>query len=436
MTQQPNETPHDRTGTADPGDGDRHGAFAGRGGATIDTLAGRPSPVGTGISTAVAARVTGRWTGAQFEALLEHAEDCAVFVLDEHGRVQTWNDRAEALTGYASEEAIGSHVSFLYPEAVAESDGPERDLRIAAEEGGLESDGWRVRADGSAFRAETAIRPLREGGEQTGFVNVTRDVTDKRHERPPEDRCERLEDLITAAAHDLRGPLSVAAGKAELAAETGDRSHVDAITRALDRAEELLDSLAALAETGERVREADPVELREVATSAWEVTETDGATLSVTGGTTFPADRCRTQQLLENLFNNAVEHGVRRASARDARGDAVEHGSTSNRAPPGDAVEHGSTEGDGPGETDDETEVDVRVGPLPDRSGFYVEDDGPGIPAEEREQVFESGYSTSEDGTGFGLAIVRTIAEAHAWSVDVVEGKEGGARFEVRTNPD
>jgi PAS domain S-box-containing protein len=404
MTQQPNETPHDWTGTADPGDGDRHGAFAGRDGATTDISAGRPSPVGTGISTAVAARVTGRWTGAQFEALLEHVEDCAVFVLDEDGRVQTWNDRAEAVTGYTSEEAIGSHVSLLYPEAVAESDGPERDLRIAAEEGGLESEGWRVRADGSAFRAETTIRPLRENGERTGFVNVTRDVTDERHERPRCDRCERLEDLITAAAHDLRGPLTVAAGEARLAAETGDRSNVDAVTRALDRAEELVDSLATLAEKGERVREADPVDLREVATAAWKVTETDRATLSIAGEAAFPADRCRTQQLLENLFNNAVEHGV--------------------------------PEGDGSDDGDDETAVNVRVGSLPDRSGFYVEDDGPGIPARDREQVFESGYSTAEDGTGFGLAIVRTIAEAHDWSVDVVEGEAGGARFEVRTDAD
>ncbi|OYR57107.1 hypothetical protein DJ71_26370, partial [Halorubrum sp. E3] len=68
------------------------------------------------------------------------------------------------------------------------------------------------------------------------------------------------------------------------------------------------------------------------------------------------------------------------------------------------------------------------VGDLPD--GFYVEDDGPGIPEAERDDVFESGHTTAEDGTGFGLAIVREIVEAHGWSVAVAEGAAGGARFE------
>lgn len=62
--------------------------------------------------------------------------------------------------------------------------------------------------------------------------------------------------------------------------------------------------------------------------------------------------------------------------------------------------------------------------------GFYVEDSGPGIPPDEREQVFEFGFSQSDDGTGHGLSIVEQIAEAHGWSVRVVEGPSGGARFE------
>jgi signal transduction histidine kinase len=84
--------------------------------------------------------------------------------------------------------------------------------------------------------------------------------------------------------------------------------------------------------------------------------------------------------------------------------------------------------------------VTVRVGPIEttqastDRvDGFYVADDGPGIPEDERESVFEGGYSTSDDGTGLGLAIVRSIAEAHDWTVTVTESEAGGARFEIRT---
>jgi signal transduction histidine kinase len=74
--------------------------------------------------------------------------------------------------------------------------------------------------------------------------------------------------------------------------------------------------------------------------------------------------------------------------------------------------------------------VTVTVGGLPD--GFFVADDGPGIPPEDRERVFETGYSTSAEGTGFGLRIVREVAQAHGWDVSVTESDGGGARFEIR----
>lgn len=73
--------------------------------------------------------------------------------------------------------------------------------------------------------------------------------------------------------------------------------------------------------------------------------------------------------------------------------------------------------------------VTVTVGEFDD--GFRVEDDGPGIPEAKREAVSEAGYTTAEEGTGFGLSIVKQVAEAHDWTVRVTEGAAGGARFEV-----
>jgi len=70
------------------------------------------------------------------------------------------------------------------------------------------------------------------------------------------------------------------------------------------------------------------------------------------------------------------------------------------------------------------------VGDLDDGAGFYVEDDGPGIQAADREQVFESGYSGRPDGTGLGLAIVREIASAHGWTARITDAAGGGTRFE------
>ncbi|WP_254274240.1 sensor histidine kinase [Haloarcula marina] len=74
--------------------------------------------------------------------------------------------------------------------------------------------------------------------------------------------------------------------------------------------------------------------------------------------------------------------------------------------------------------------VTVRVGPLPDGDGFYVEDDGPGFPAIDDGNVFDTADTTSDDGTGFGLSIVREIATAHGWEVTATGGSDGGARLE------
>ncbi len=73
----------------------------------------------------------------------------------------------------------------------------------------------------------------------------------------------------------------------------------------------------------------------------------------------------------------------------------------------------------------------VRVGTLADGRGFYVADDGPGIPEDERDEVFERGYTTSDDGTGFGLAIVSEIVDAHGGRITVAESEDGGVRFDV-----
>jgi signal transduction histidine kinase len=115
-----------------------------------------------------------------------------------------------------------------------------------------------------------------------------------------------------------------------------------------------------------------------------------------------------------------VEHGSTGPDSQ-ARRDSEGQRPSGSRPGADDAVEHAGQA------------VTVTVGDL--ENGFYIEDDGPGIPKAEREAVFDPGHSTSEEGTGFGLAIVREIANAHGWSVRVTGGAAGGARFEL-TGPD
>jgi signal transduction histidine kinase len=166
---------------------------------------------------------------------------------------------------------------------------------------------------------------------------------------------------------------------------------------------------------------------------------------------TFDADADRLRSLFENLFRNAVEHGS--TSSRTESDDAVEHTSTSPRSQaPDDAVEHTSTSprSQAPDDAVEHTstsprsqapddaiehgdgEATVTVGALADGDGFFVADDGPGIPEADRESVFESGFTTAAEGTGFGLAIVKEVVDAHGWTIGVTESESGGARFEVR----
>jgi signal transduction histidine kinase len=253
--------------------------------------------------------------------------------------------------------------------------------------------------DGTPCVYEVSVTPVERAGSQVGNVVVVRDVTE-RHNRE-----QRLEEFASVVSHDLRNPLNVARGHLELGRETGDDHHFAAAEDAMDRMERIIDDLLTLAREGESEFDAEPVSLGETAHTAWAAVDSmdADATLDVDSDRELVADETGLLRLFENLFRNAVEHA---ATGPDSQ------------------AEHGS-EG-----------VTVSVGALGeagDSRGFYVADDGPGIPEDEREQVFESGYTTSDEGTGFGLAIVQEVADAHGWRVEVCESESGGARFEFAT---
>jgi signal transduction histidine kinase len=213
---------------------------------------------------------------------------------------------------------------------------------------------------------------------------------------------ERLEEFASIIAHDLRNPLNVATGRIQSVRQQCEDEQLDSAATALDRMGQIVEETLKLARSGQVVDETEPVHLRELAEDCWETVDTDSATLSVEDSGVFSADRDRCRHLVENLFRNAVEHGSTSSRSSSTRGNAVEHGGS---------------------------DVTIRVGTLAD--GFYVEDDGPGIPEADRERVLDAGFSTTEGGTGFGLAIVTQIAEAHGWHVSVAESADGGARFEI-----
>ncbi|WP_335999556.1 histidine kinase N-terminal 7TM domain-containing protein [Halorientalis halophila] len=339
--------------------------------------------------------------------------DTGYLVLDRGDVVVDVNDRAAALLGIPGERLLGYDREFLeatFPEIEAAFDDETGFDTITRERDG-ERRYYNVEA--SKLGAEGAdVSPAQESSSVVLFQDVTEQIEAQRQLREQRDRLEeqneRLEEFASFLSHDLRNPLSVANGRLELAREEHDSVHMEQIAEAHERMDELIEDALALARQGQTVLDREPVSLRTACESAWNNVDTGDATLSVTTDCTVSADASQLTQLLENLFRNAIEHG-----GPDVTVTVGDVGASAEA----DAAASARTDGAA--------------------RGFFVADDGPGIPEAERDRVFEKGFSTDDDGTGFGLAIVATAAETHGWSVRVTESEAGGARFEILDrNPD
>ncbi|ELZ97866.1 sensor histidine kinase [Haloferax sulfurifontis] len=242
-------------------------------------------------------------------------------------------------------------------------------------------------------------------------------------------RNERLDQFASVVTHDLRNPLNVAQMRLELAREGHGTDHLSTVAEAHDRMEALIQDVLQLARVGESVGDVEPVSLATVAADAVTNTSLGASGLTVEADARLLADRGRLTAVFENLFRNSVEHGS--TNRRDSSDETAERGARSDQSSAAETTPAGAGGRRAVADADGGTPgVNVRVGPLED--GFFVEDDGPGIPPEEQDRIFESGYSTDTKGTGLGLAIVAGVADAHGWEVTATTGENGGARFEFR----
>ena len=311
----------------------------------------------------------------QFQTIqLAGQYDDPVIVLDDEQQIRDYNESARSLFPVL-EDNIDEELSAVVPQ-VAVALSTDEPLAYSG--------------DGQIRYYSISTNHFSTGKAKLGQLILFKDVTEKeQYRRELEAQNARLEQFTGMVSHDLRNPLNIAQGNLDLVRETGDDDALQTVETALDRMEALIADLLALARQGQPIDDTELVSLREIADSCWEMVDVADAELVVDGELELQADPERLQQLLENLFRNAVEHG----------GDSV----------------------------------GITVGLLDDDVGFYIEDTGPGIPEDTRETVFESGYTTNRGGTGLGLSIVKEIAEAHGWSIRTTAGTTGGARFEINT---
>ena len=319
-----------------------------------------------------------------YQQLLEGVADHALFMLGAEGHISMWPEIAQRFYGYDVDDVTGRRLGMLFAEKQGEPP-PVEDLLAETTDGPVESNRWHERADRSVFWGTCTISSLSDE-EFDGYAVIVQDTTTrKQHERMLERQNDRLKEFTDILSHDLRNPLNVLSGNLNQYKRTGDEKHIEVIERTTDRMERLVDDLLRVARQGQVVEQPEPTDIGTVLETARKGALPETATLRYEAVPRVMADPDRLVQVFENLLRNSAEHG----------GD----------------------------------DVTVRIGSL--QRGFYVEDDGPGIPEDDRDRVFDHGYTTRENGTGYGLSVVRSVVGAHGWDVSVVDTDRGGARFEV-----
>jgi PAS domain S-box-containing protein len=335
-------------------------------------------------------------TEERFKHLFNSIQDAVVEIeiIDERPIVRSVNPAFEDIFGYPPAEIRGESLNdFIVPDD-REEEASNLDARTAD---GKYNDEVLTRSTATGER-EFLYRgvPYQQGDSRYAFA-VYSDITEqKQREAELERKNEQLDEFASILTHDLRNPINIAEGYLKQVKEPNNQECIELIERAHDRMKAIIDDTLTLTKESQAVEEGEPIAINSLADSAWELVETEESELRVVDEFDVVGDSDRLARLAENLFRNAIDHNDEPVTVRIGMHDTI---ATTTR-----------TGGD-------------------ERAAFYIEDDGCGIPAAQRDQVFELGETTSREGTGLGLPIVQRIAHAHGWNVQVADGGEGGAKF-------
>jgi PAS domain S-box-containing protein len=351
----------------------------------------------------------------RYRALVASIKDYAIFLLDPTGRIETWNAGAERTKGYTTEEIVGQHMSRFYTPEDLERGLPGALLAIAQREGRVESEGWRVRKDGSRFWADVVITALvDDSGRLVGFAKVTRDLTDRLRAQQEQVRLAHAEEAVrlrdeflSIAAHELRTPLSAVQLQLQSLVERPEgldprgRTKVERACRSADRLVALVETLLDVSRisTGSLTLNPSSFDLeaavREVVERFAGHAERVGSTVTVKAEGTITGfwDELRIEQVVTNLLTNSFKYAAGTPVELTVHGDAA------------DAV-------------------------------LTISDEGPGIPEPDQERIFGRFVRATPirnfGGLGLGLYVARQIVEAHGGEISIGPQRPRGIQFVIR----
>ena len=363
----------------------------------------------------------------RYRLLVGQVKDYGIFMLDEKGRIVSWNEGAKWISGFDASDVLQKYFSIFYPPTDIENDKPARELRIAREYGKYEDEGWRLRKDGSVFWASVVITAIQnEAGSLIGFAKVTRDLTERRKFeqslRESEERSRNLaeethrantmlaytnlelEQFTSIVSHDLQEPLRTVKSFLTLVdsrfpedVPEALKTYIGKSIDATDRMRELILNLLQYTQVSRQEIVSESIRVEEligiVLLNLKGSVESCGASVTLENGLSIvQGDRTQLQQLIQNLVGNALKFNA--------------------------------------GKT---PQVKIRTRQQNGEYVFSVSDNGIGIAPENHHKVFEVFKRLSSEkkyqGTGIGLSICKKIVERHQGKIWIESDIGAGATF-------
>ena len=352
-----------------------------------------------------------RQSEERYRALVEQLTDYGIFMLDEKGRIISWNEGARRIKGYSAEEIIGKYFSIFYPEEEIISGKPTYELKVAKAEGKYEEEGWRLRKDGTRFWANVVITAVYNNqGMHIGYSKVTRDLTERKEaERALKQSYERyrqlanelreantglqyanqeLEQFTSIVSHDLQEPIRSIKSFLQLIDIKLSQGNYNDLTHyiqksigAANRMRELIHNLLHYSQLAKNEVVMETIMVMDVVNEALQnlrsAVERSGASIAVESEVEeFEGDRVQMVQLIQNLLSNALKFS-----------------------------------------REESPQVIVRCQREGGHVKFSIADNGIGIAASDMNKVFEIFRRLHTEkvypGTGIGLAICKKIVDRH-----------------------